>query len=77
MHLRQIRQLGGILQQIKDNDPPLHSAAYNGDVDSLKHLLDVPGQKEHINDRNRLGCTPIRLAATGLCCYIFSQIHYF
>ncbi|CAG5130323.1 unnamed protein product [Candidula unifasciata] len=47
----------------------LHRAAFEGDAEKIRLLLDQidsdPYKFETINQRNRLGCTPIRLAATG------------
>ena len=46
-------------------DPPLHQAAYAGDIEKVKLLLQDSEHIKLINLKNRLGCTPIRLAATG------------
>ncbi len=46
-------------------DTPLHEAAYKGDFDQLTFLLDQPEWKRQVNAKNWLGCTPLRLAATG------------
>ncbi|GFS02185.1 ankyrin repeat and SOCS box protein 1-like [Elysia marginata] len=47
----------------------LHNAAFCGDVLRLRLLLEYidfqPGKLSTLNQRNRLGCTPVRLAATG------------
>lgn len=47
----------------------LHNAAFEGDVLRLRLLLEYidsePAKLTTINQRNRLGCTPVRLAATG------------
>ncbi|CAL1531206.1 unnamed protein product [Lymnaea stagnalis] len=47
----------------------LHRAAFEGDSFCLKRLLVLinadPSKFQAINQRNRLGCTPIRLAATS------------
>ncbi|XP_059141758.1 ankyrin repeat and SOCS box protein 12-like isoform X2 [Physella acuta] len=47
----------------------LHKAAFEGDAARLQQLLAEidadPERMSIINQRNRLGCTPIRLAATG------------
>jgi ankyrin repeat protein len=46
-------------------DPVLHQAAYIGDQKSVQVLLCDKVHFASINVRNRLGCTPLRLAATG------------
>lgn len=47
----------------------LHRVAFEGDASQLRSLLESissdPLKSETINQRNRLGCTPVRLAATG------------
>ena len=47
----------------------LHNVAFCGDVLRLRLLLEYidshPSKLSTLNQRNRLGCTPIRLAATG------------
>ena len=50
-----------------DDDPQtvLHEAAYEGDLSRVKKLIWEDKQQKKINVRNRLGCTPLRLAATG------------
>ena len=50
---------------IHDTDPILHQAAFIGDLKSIKILLQNRTYCESINVRNRLGCSPLRLAATG------------
>ena len=46
-------------------DTDLHQAAYVGDVKELTRFLQRPSAKTQINMRNRLGCTPLRLAASS------------
>lgn len=59
----------------------LHRTAFEGDAVKIRDLLaqiDLdPYKHETINQRNRLGCTPLRLAATGKnigyllwCCFV-------
>ncbi|KAI8778107.1 ankyrin repeat and SOCS box protein 12 [Biomphalaria glabrata] len=47
----------------------LHVLAFQGESDKLKQLLILiraePNRLNAINQRNRLGCTPLRLAATS------------
>ncbi|XP_014668587.1 PREDICTED: ankyrin repeat and SOCS box protein 1-like [Priapulus caudatus] len=55
---------------IHDRDPVLHQAAYLGDLNKIKEVLAVGGSTDSeelgtIDAKNRLGCTPLRLAATG------------
>lgn len=54
---------------LHDKDTVLHEAAFQGDIKTLKsELRSLNGSKKLlncINSRNRLGCTPLRLAATA------------
>ena len=43
----------------------LHKVAYDGDVEKLEELLQNGEIKKKINSKNRLGCTPLRLAASS------------
>ncbi|XP_012940522.1 ankyrin repeat and SOCS box protein 12 [Aplysia californica] len=62
------RQFRNCLPQAH-GESDLHRAAFEGDAVRLQLLLDqIAGESykfDIINQRNRLGCTPIRLAATG------------
>ena len=56
-------------------DTPLHSAAYEGDIDRLqKFLSNGKRSRDAVDQRNHLGCTPLRLAATGD--FIYSRIRF-
>ena len=50
---------------IHDYDSILHQAAYIGAFAKLKSLLTDSEHQKLVNFKNRLGCTPLRLAATG------------
>ncbi|CAH1776162.1 unnamed protein product [Owenia fusiformis] len=50
---------------IHDRDPIIHQAAYIGDLSKLRSLLKEQKQLKDINFKNRLGCTPLRLASTA------------
>ena len=46
-------------------DTPLHEAARSGDHNQLKQLLCDREMCRNINSKNMMGCTPLRLAASG------------
>ncbi|KAK7092639.1 ankyrin repeat and SOCS box protein 1-like [Littorina saxatilis] len=58
-------QFGGCQEFHGSDDTRLHTAAYYGDTETLRELLKQMTSGEAINRRNHLGCTPLRLAATG------------
>lgn len=61
------------IQRFKDcPDTPLHQAAYDGDLAELQLHLKDKNLALKINDRNRLGCSPLRLAASGKFLLLFS-----
>lgn len=49
---------------IQDRDTVLHEAAFQGDLERLRSELER-NKHSNVNARNRLGCTPLRLAATA------------
>ncbi|XP_002733746.1 ankyrin repeat and SOCS box protein 12-like [Saccoglossus kowalevskii] len=49
---------------IHDRDSLLHQAAYIGHLKKLQNCLQDKKFLKMINSKNRLGCTPLRLAAT-------------
>lgn len=49
-----------------EGDSNIHIAAYNGNTNELVRLLEDEGLSRQKDRRNRLGCTPLRLAATGI-----------
>ena len=61
------RSAGDPWKSIHDWDSILHQAAYVGDVFKVSSLLEGVNKLDAtaINARNRLGCTPLRLAASG------------
>ena len=56
-------------KSVRETDSPVHRASYAGDVEKLRSLLgqdeDNEVLNEIMNERNPLGCTPLRLAAAG------------
>ena len=58
-------QFGGCQEFSGSDDTPLHTAAYEGNVAALRESLKKRASREAIDQRNHLGCTPLRLAATG------------
>lgn len=56
-------------KSLRETDSAVHRASYAGDVEKLRSLLgqdeDNEVLNEIINERNPLGCTPLRLAAAG------------
>ncbi|XP_068602749.1 ankyrin repeat and SOCS box protein 1 [Brachionichthys hirsutus] len=55
---------------LDQDDMRLHNAAYVGDLDTLRNLLQEDGFKRRINDKyvwccGCLPCTPLRIAATA------------
>ena len=63
------------IQRFRDQeDTELHKASYEGDLKKVNALLRNCEVVKNINQRNRLGCSPLRLATTGttylqLCYY--------
>ncbi|XP_071101317.1 ankyrin repeat and SOCS box protein 1-like [Haliotis cracherodii] len=51
--------------QFQTADSELHESAHCGDTLSLRKLITQDVYKDQIDKRNHLGCTPLRLAATG------------
>ena len=49
----------------EDGDNSLHEAASLGQTDRLLELLERNESREFINRRDHLGCTPLRIAASG------------
>ena len=47
-------------------DTPVHETAYAGNSKKLKSLLSQSEMLAKINQKNWLGCTPLRLAASGM-----------
>ena len=58
-------------KECRSMDTALHEAAYAGDHEQLKELLYEREHRKHINSKNRLGCTPLRLAASGNVILLF------
>ncbi|XP_076437187.1 uncharacterized protein LOC143276528 [Babylonia areolata] len=58
-------QFGGCQDSSGSDDTLLHTAAYEGNISALEEILSRRPSREAINQRNHLGCTPLRLAATG------------
>jgi len=56
-------------KSFRETDSAVHRASYAGDVEKLRALLgddeDYEVVTEILNERNPLGCTPLRLAAAG------------
>ena len=48
-----------------ESDPLVHQASFMGDLEKLQHYMRSETHREMLNHKNRLGCTPLRLAATG------------
>lgn len=59
-------------KSFRETDSAVHRASYAGDVEKLRSLLgedeDYEVVAEIVNERNPLGCTPIRLASAGSFC---------
>ncbi|XP_064644621.1 ankyrin repeat and SOCS box protein 1-like isoform X1 [Lineus longissimus] len=51
--------------RVLETDSPLHVAAHEGDLKTVKRILEVDRNRENLSQKNRLGCTPLRLAATA------------
>nr|XP_057938620.1 ankyrin repeat and SOCS box protein 1 [Doryrhamphus excisus]XP_057938622.1 ankyrin repeat and SOCS box protein 1 [Doryrhamphus excisus]XP_057938623.1 ankyrin repeat and SOCS box protein 1 [Doryrhamphus excisus]XP_057938624.1 ankyrin repeat and SOCS box protein 1 [Doryrhamphus excisus] len=69
-------------ESLEQDDMRLHNAAYVGDLDTLRNLLQEDGFRERINEKSVwccgcLPCTPLRIAATAghVTCvaYLISQ----
>lgn len=52
-------------EDFKSADTELHVASYEGNTALVKEILSRSPSREIINKRNHLGCTALRLAATG------------
>jgi len=56
-----------------ESDSSVHEAAQNGDLDALENgLKAAEAETSDINERNPLGCTPLRIAAAGLISLLIS-----
>ena len=58
----------------EDSDNILHEAAAVGDIDTLKQLLTRNHSTEFVNRRDHLGCTPLRIAASGELSFVYVNI---
>jgi len=58
-------QIRNLAASCHDEPTEFHMAACDGDADKISHLLSDESATHCVNQRNWLGCTPLRLAASG------------